>query len=106
MIMPVLAQLWASNQLSAQGPIRKMTADNYRNRLTPETASAGFIALHTAEVIERFARMMFGRELTIQPQTLRVSDDGRPLNLDRVHQRVEDGFPMIAEHIQQTNDEQ
>ncbi len=103
----LLAQLWRMNQIPAQGPIRKLTPDNYRNRLTPETASAGFIALHTAEVMHRMANMLFGRTLSIQLQaTGGVSDEGKPLDLASIQQLVDTSFAMIAEHIQQTSDAQ
>ncbi|WP_461130390.1 DinB family protein [Spirosoma aerophilum] len=102
-----LAQLWQFNQAAASGPVRKLTPDNFRHRLTPETASAGFMALHTAEVMHRFAFMLFGREVTIPLQAVGgVSDDGRVLDLTAVLQLYDDSFAMIAEQIQQTSDEQ
>jgi uncharacterized damage-inducible protein DinB len=107
MTTELLSQIWLANQNAAQGPIRKLTPDNYRNRLTPETASAGFIALHTAEVLHRFASMLFGRAVTIDLQAVGgVSDEGKPLDLAVVQQGVTDSFAMIADHIQQTSDEQ
>lgn len=107
MTTELLANLWRINQLSAGGPIQKLTPETYRNRLTPDTASAGFIALHAAEAMHRFARILFGRELTIEMQaTGGVSDDGRPLNLASVQQAVDEAFAMVAEHIGQTTDEQ
>ena len=105
MTTELLAQLWQTNQAAASGPIHKLTLDNYRNRLTPETASAGFIALHTAEAMHRFAKMMFGREISIQPQTIGgVSDEGNPLDLASVQQAVRDSYAMIAGQIGQTSD--
>ncbi|MFD2569838.1 DinB family protein [Spirosoma soli] len=102
-----LIQLWQINQSTVSGPIRKLTAENYRNRLTPETASAGFIALHTAEAMHRFAKIMFNREITIPFQaTGGVSDDGKQLDLSSIQQAVDDSFAMIADHIRQTNDAQ
>lgn len=107
MTTELLANLWRINQLSAAGLIRKLTIETYRNRLTPDTASAGFIALHTAESMHSFAKIMFGRDVTIDRQTANgVSDDGRPLDLASVQQTVEDAFALIADHIQQTTDEQ
>lgn len=107
MTTELLSQIWLANQNAAQGPIRKLTPDNYRNRLTPETASAGFIALHTAEVLHRFASMLFGRDVTIELQAVGgVSDEGKPLDLDTVQQLVTDSFAMIADHIPQTTDAQ
>ncbi|WP_018618349.1 DinB family protein [Spirosoma luteum] len=107
MTTQLLSQIWLANQNAAQGPIRKLTPDNYRNRLTPETASAGFIALHTAEVIHRFASMLFGRDVTITLQAVGgVSDEGKPLDLAAVQQLVTDSFELIADHIQQVSNEQ
>lgn len=101
-----LSQIWLTNQNAAQGPIRKLTSDNYRNRLTPETASAGFMALHTAEVMHRFAGILFGHEMSIQPQTVGgVSDTGIPLDLQAVQQLIADSYALIASHIQQTSDD-
>lgn len=107
MTTELLAQLWQVNQASASGPIQKLTLENYQNRLTPATASAGFIALHTAEVMHRFAKMMFNRDVTIELQaTGGVSDEGKVLNLDYIKHLVNESYAMIAEHIRQTSDEQ
>ncbi len=107
MITELLIQIWQTNQNAVLGPIRKLTTDNYRNRLTPETASAGFIALHTAESIHRFAHMIFGREITIPIQaTGGVTDDGKPLDLMAIQQLVQESFAMVTSHIQQTSDTQ
>lgn len=107
MTTELLANLWRINQLSAAGPIQKLTPDTYRNRLTPDTASAGFIALHAAESMHGFAKILFGRALTMDTQTTRgVSDDGRPLDLASVQQAVNDAYAMVADYIGQTPDEQ
>ena len=107
MTTELLTKLWQINQTTVSGPIRKMTPDNYRNRLTPETASAGFIALHTAEAMHRFAHMLFGHEVTMQMQaTGGISDTEAPLELSYVQSMVDDSFAMIANYIQQTSDEQ
>ena len=108
MTTELLSQIWQMNQGASQGPIRKLTPENYRNRLTPETASAGFIALHTAEVMHRMAKLLFGREISIPIQATGsgVSDEGKPLDLASIQQLVNDSFAMIAAHIQQTSDDQ
>ncbi|GAB3492029.1 hypothetical protein GCM10027341_05720 [Spirosoma knui] len=107
MTSELLTQLWQLNQASATGPIQKLTLENYRNRLTPATASAGFIALHTAETMHHFAKMLFGRAVTIDTQaTGGVSDVGNPLDLESVRQLVSESYAMIAEHIRQTSDAQ
>ena len=107
MTTQLLANLWRINQLSAAGPIQKLTPDTYRNRLTPDTASAGFIALHAAESMHNFAKILFGRDVSIETQTTKgVSDDGQMLDLAAVQQAVDDAYAMIAGQIQQTTDEQ
>lgn len=107
MITELLGQLWHSNQQAVFGLVQKLTADNYRNRLTPETASAGFIALHTAESMHSFARLIFGRPISITPQTSRgIADTGQVLDLAMIQQLVADSYAMIAEQITQTTDEQ
>ena len=106
-VAELLAQLWQINQTTVSGPIRKLTPDTYRNRLTPETASAGFIALHTAEVMHRFAKTLFGREVSILFQTTGgFSDLGNPLDLASVQRAVDESYAMIADHVRQTSDEQ
>jgi uncharacterized damage-inducible protein DinB len=103
----LLSQLWQSNQQTVLGPILKLTPDTYRHRLTPATASAGFIALHTAEGMHGFATMIFGRPMSIQPQAGRgASDTGQPLDLAAIQQLTADSFAMVAEQIAQTPDEQ
>ncbi|GAB3693223.1 hypothetical protein GCM10027592_12870 [Spirosoma flavus] len=102
-----IQQMWQMSQSPSLGPTRKLTPATYRNRLTPETASAGFIALHTAEVMHRFAFMLFGRPVSIPLQTVGgVSDEGQSLDLAAVQQAVEDAFAMITEHIGKLTDEQ
>lgn len=106
MTQQFLSNLWRINQASTQGPINKMTAETYRKRLTPETASAGFIALHAAEAMHNFAFMLFGRPVTIQSRaTGGASDTGEPIDLDELKQFVADSYAMIAEQIMTVPDE-
>lgn len=107
MTTTLLANLWRINQASAAGAIQKLTPETYRHRLTPQTASAGFIALHTAESMHRFAAMLFGHQTTLEMRaTGGVSDDGSPLDLAAVQQAVADAYAMIAAYILETPDEQ
>ncbi|GAB3993366.1 hypothetical protein GCM10028807_28410 [Spirosoma daeguense] len=102
-----ILQMWQMSQGPSLGPTRKLSDATYHNRLTPETASAGFIALHTAEVMHRFASMLFGRPVTIPLQTVGGAiDEGISLDLESVKQSVEDAFAMIAGHIPQLTDSQ
>lgn len=106
-IQELLARQWGVNKLTIMGPISKMTHETARYRLTPETASAGFIALHTGEAMHRFARMIFNYDSPLVPQAMGgVSDDGRVLDLAMVHETIESGFSLITEQINQTSDEQ
>ncbi len=107
MITELLGQLWHSNQQAVFGPVQKLTAETYRNRLTPNTASAGFIALHTAESMHGFAALIFGRPMSIVPQASRGNaDTGQRLDLAMIQQLMADSYAMIAEQIAQTTDEQ
>ncbi|RYF77485.1 MAG: DinB family protein [Cytophagaceae bacterium] len=106
-IQDIMARQWSVNQLTIMGPINKMTDETARYRLTPDTRSAAFIALHTGEAMHRFAKILFNHETELDAQTLRgVSDDGRMLDLSMVMQVLNSGFTLIAEHINQTPDEQ
>jgi uncharacterized damage-inducible protein DinB len=103
----LLANLWRINQATTQGPINKMTPETYRRRLTPETASAGFIALHAAEAMHNFGKMIFGRPVTIQTRAVGgVSDTGEEIDLDELKQFVADSYAIIAEEIKKVPDEQ
>ena len=107
MITNLLGQLWHSNQQAVLGPVQKLTADTCRNRLTPDTASAGFIALHTAEAMHGFSAMIFGRPMSIVPQASRgAADTGQLLDLAMIQQLMADSYAMVAEQIAQTTDEQ
>lgn len=106
-IQDLLARQWGTNQLTIMGPINRMTDETARYRLTPETASAGFIALHTGEAMHRFAKMIFNYDADLEAQAMGgVADDGRVLDLDRVRQTLDRGFALIAEQIKTTSDEQ
>jgi uncharacterized damage-inducible protein DinB len=103
----LLGQLWRSNQQAVLGPILKLTPETSRHRLTPATASAGFIALHAAEGMHGFAALIFGRPMTIQTQAGRgVNDTGQPMDLTAIQQLTADSFAMVAEQIDRTTDEQ
>jgi uncharacterized damage-inducible protein DinB len=107
MTTELLANLWRINQATAAGPIQKLTPENYRYRLTPDTASAGFIALHTAEAMHSFTKLMFGREMTIETRTMGgVSDDGKLIDLALVQTMISEAYALIADYIRQTPDEQ
>ncbi|MBC3786928.1 DinB family protein [Spirosoma utsteinense] len=107
MTTELLANLWRINQATAAGPIQKLTPENYRNRLTADTASAGFIALHTAESMHSFAKLLFGREMSIETRAMGgVSDDGKPIDLALVQTMINEAYGLIADHIRQTPDEQ
>lgn len=106
-IQELLGRQWSVNKLTIMGPISKMTDETARHRLTPETASAGFISLHTGEAMHRFAKMIFNYDSPVEPQAIGgVSDDGRVLDLAMVHETIESGFRVIADQIKQTSDEQ
>ncbi|MBO0951415.1 DinB family protein [Fibrella forsythiae] len=106
-IQDIMARQWSVNQLTIMGPISKMTDESARFRLTPETASAAFIALHTGEAIHRFAKMIFNYDSSLEAQAMGgVTDDGRMLDLSVVMQVLNSGFALIAEQIKQTSDEQ
>lgn len=106
-IQDIMARQWGVNQLTIMGPIAKMTPETARYRLTPDTASAGFIALHTGEAMHRFAKMLFNYDAELAPQAIGgVSDDGRALDLDMVRETLNRGFALIAEQIKLTHDEQ
>lgn len=105
-IQELLGRQWSVNQLTITGPINKMTVDNARFRLTPETASVAFIALHTGEAMHRFANMLFGHDSGLQPQAMGVTDDGRLLDLAMINQVIQSGFALVAEQIRLTSDEQ
>ncbi|MEZ0538957.1 DinB family protein [Fibrella arboris] len=106
-IQEVLARQWSVNQLTIMGPINKMTDETARFRLTPDTASAAFITLHTGEAIHRFAKLLFNHDTDLETQaTGGMSDDGRVLDLSMVRQVLNSGFALIAERIKQTSDEQ
>ncbi|NID12345.1 DinB family protein [Fibrivirga algicola] len=106
-IQDILSRQWSVNQLTIMGPIGKMTADNARFRLTPDTASAAFIALHTGEAMHRFANILFNHDSGLQPQAMGgATDDGRLLDLAMVNQVIQSGFELVAAHIKTTTDEQ
>ena len=104
MTTELLANLWRINQLAAGGSIQQLTPDTYRNRLTPGTASAAFIALHTIESMHNFAKIIFGHEVTIERKTGRgATDNGQPVDLPAVQQMAVDAFAMIADHVARTS---
>ena len=95
MTTELLANLWRINQLAAGASIQQLTPDTYRNRLTPSTASAGFIALHTTEAIHSFAKIIFGRDVTIERKIGRgATDNGQPIDLPAVQQMTTDALFM------------
>ncbi|WP_128546056.1 DinB family protein [Larkinella soli] len=102
----LLTEIWNAHRQSLAGPLKKLTPDNFRNRLRPETASAGFIALHIAESILDFGKPFFGFEIPFEPRTLRASDPGEELSPDAVQALLRQALEAMTTAIGQMPDDQ
>lgn len=100
----VLPELWALHQRIVLNSFTKVSADNQHLRLIPETASVGFLALHLAETMFFFGNMLFGIPMDFKPQTLRVADEGHPIDLDYANTLVHRGLDTLTTAIGQATE--
>ncbi|GAB3905967.1 hypothetical protein GCM10028803_37620 [Larkinella knui] len=102
----LIRQLWKTHQQALAGPLSKLSDDNRRNRLTPETASAGFIALHIAETMLTFSRPLFGTKIDFQPQTLRAEDEGKEIGIPYIRSLLGQAQEAVTTAIGETSEVQ
>ena len=101
----LILQLWNFHLSSIRPSFDRLTSENRRKRLTAETTSYGFNALHTAEAMVMMSRFILGVESNVPYSTYRASDEGRDIDPQQVRQLFEEGAEAIANAIRQTPDE-
>lgn len=102
----VLTEIWTLHQRIILDAFTKISSDNHKNRLMPETASVGFIALHLAETMFFFSNMLFGTAMGFMPRTMRMADEGHPVDLDQVNTLVHQAVDTLTTAIGQVTEEQ
>jgi len=80
-----LQTVWNRQRVFIGGVLNRVTEENKAKRLNEEVASAGFLALHTAEAIHLICNMVFSQpyreEITIGFHDI---DEGRDISLQRI----------------------
>ena len=103
---PHLLGLWNNSQKSLNSAANKLTAENIRFKLNPNTASLGFLMLHISETQLSLAKLFFGLDLNFNP-TLAYSDpdDGREISGEVVRENLIQGGRVVAEIIENLKEE-
>lgn len=99
--MSLQEQMWKQQRSYLQGAVNKLNDDNKRKRLNPDTASAGFLLLHTIEIIHYVAQMAMKQplevDITIQ---MKEKDEGREIDLSKVHAVLEQADRVMERGFQ------
>lgn len=80
----LIVSMWEKNKFFYEANLSTLTNDNYLNRLTQDTSSGGFLALHTAESL-LYSVMLLGYPVQLpELTTFGASDTGQGNDLDKV----------------------
>jgi uncharacterized damage-inducible protein DinB len=94
--------LWKQQRTFLQGAVNKLTEENKHKRLNTDTASAGFLMLHTVETIHLIAGMLFDQPMQIQASIqMREKDEGREIALAEI-QEVLSAADVVMENVFQS----
>jgi len=101
----LIFQMWQLHLNSIRPTFDRLTADNRQKRLTPDTVSYGFNALHTVETMILLGNSVLGSQLNVPFSTYRANDEGREIDPTAVKRMFDEGVASIAEAISQLPDE-
>lgn len=101
----LILQMWNYHLNSVRPTFDRLTDENRKKRLTPETTSYGFNALHTAETMFMLGRIALGGELTVPYTTYRATDEGREIDPQQVRALFDQGVEFVTNGIKQIPDE-
>lgn len=98
----ILQQLVEQNRKDCSHFCKDLNAANSDFRLTPETASAGFIYRHIGEVTNLIGQF-FGHETTIEGTTIGQKDTGQQYDLAVSRMYFENGYNTLEKLVLNTS---
>lgn len=97
MTSELLLRMWQLSQQRLQTILDKLTPENVKHRLTPQTASVGFILMHVAETQLFLAKILLGTEANLTPFTLRgATDDGRKIPVEDINNLMQQSAETVS----------
>jgi uncharacterized damage-inducible protein DinB len=100
MVNKILSDQIGYSYAMLEKTLDKLTPENIYNRLTENTASAGFLLHHLAETHHSFNRMIFGEPIDFSPKTFRVdSDAGLTFEVEEIKNLMRSGKEKLQAQL-------
>ena len=98
----ILREMLAQNRTTCSFAFNSITQENSGHRVTPQSASVGFIYRHIGETMNLFG-LFLGTQTDVQNTTIGQQDGGQDFNLDESRLLVEKGYDMLEKLIDKTS---
>ena len=96
----LLRELLQQNRTTCNFALDRVATDNSGWRLTPDSASIGFIYRHLGETINLFGTF-FGEATDVTGTTLGAVDVGEHYDFDTSRELIERGYTMLARVVEE-----
>ena len=99
----ILLQMVEQSRSDCFKTLKGINADNADFRLTPKTASTGFIYRHIGESTNLMAKF-FGYQTDVEGTTMGQKDTGKEYDLETSRKLVEEGYTTLEKLVNETSD--
>jgi uncharacterized damage-inducible protein DinB len=104
MIQNILREILEQNLKTCSYTFNEIKEENLSYRLNNKTATVGFIYRHIGEIMLLYGNF-FGIPSRIQNTTMGQQDEGQGKNLKESEELIENGFKMLHQIIEITEEE-
>ena len=104
MIQNILREILEQNLKTCSYTFNEIKEENLSYRLNNKTATVGFIYRHIGEIMLLYGNF-FGIPSRIQNTTMGQQDEGQGKNLKESEELIENGFKMLHQIIETTEEE-
>jgi len=104
MIQNILREILEQNLKTCSYTFNEIKEENLSYRLNNKTATVGFIYRHIGEIMLLYGNF-FGIPPRIQNTTMGQQDEGQGKNLKESEELIENGFKMLHQIIETTEEE-
>ena len=104
MIQNILREILEQNLKTCSYTFNEIKEENLSYRLNNKTATVGFIYRHIGEIMLLYGNF-FGIPSRIQNTTMGQQDEGQGKNLKESKELIENGFKMLHQIIETTEEE-
>ncbi len=101
----LIVSMWEKNRLFYEASLSSLNSENYTNRLSTDTSSAGFLMLHTAESM-LYCSMLLGYPVQLpELTTIASTDNGQGEDLSKVASTFRFALDTMSETVKSIQEE-